>query len=499
MAMASPLSVCVCSAAPCVRRDDVAQQRRELQTFCPPLVDGRVPRRLRVCIADLLRFCSCSDYYAVSSSFQVSDRSRDLQQYAFLFASSGEKISFDLEQRLKQEHETCGSLWKLASSLVELGAPFCPLKNSEIKYRNRQSWWQHRHTGHTRRGKQRCDRSVLEAMQQQEDHHYSGMDSFIMCGKYVRYTNEQVEALEHVYHECPKPSSIRRQQLVKDCPILAHIEPKQIKVWFQNRRCREKQQQESSRLLIVNAKLAALNKLLMEENERLSKHSLQLTLENHVLRQELQQMPAASLGGIRNQLDQAALASTETSSDSVVSGGGLHPQATPQHSPQTPSPAADELVVSLTEIQLLSIAEETVTEFISKATGTAIDWIQLPGMKPGPHAIGIVAISHGCLGVAARACSLVGLEPSKVAEVLKDRPSWLPDCHRLSILSSFTTGNGGTVELIYTQMYAPTTLAPPQDFYTLRYTTILENRNMVVSDQHYSLFCCEVQSILSDR
>lgn len=55
-------------------------------------------------------------------------------------------------------------------------------------------------------------------------------------GKYVRYTNEQVEALERVYHECPKPSSIRRQQLIKDCPILANIEPKQIKVWFQNRR-----------------------------------------------------------------------------------------------------------------------------------------------------------------------------------------------------------------------------------------------------------------------
>jgi hypothetical protein len=31
--------------------------------------------------------------------------------------------------------------------------------------------------------------------------------------------------------------------------------------------------------------------------------------------------------------------------------------------------------------RLLSIAEETVTEFVAKATGTAIDWIQLPGMK----------------------------------------------------------------------------------------------------------------------
>jgi len=55
-------------------------------------------------------------------------------------------------------------------------------------------------------------------------------------GKYVRYTPEQVEALERLYHECPKPTSLRRQQLIRECPILSHIEPKQIKVWFQNRR-----------------------------------------------------------------------------------------------------------------------------------------------------------------------------------------------------------------------------------------------------------------------
>jgi len=59
-----------------------------------------------------------------------------------------------------------------------------------------------------------------------------GMDN----GKYVRYTPEQVEALERLYHECPKPSSLRRQQLIRECPILSNIEPKQIKVWFQNRR-----------------------------------------------------------------------------------------------------------------------------------------------------------------------------------------------------------------------------------------------------------------------
>jgi homeobox-leucine zipper protein len=55
-------------------------------------------------------------------------------------------------------------------------------------------------------------------------------------GKYVRYTPEQVETLERVYGECPKPTSLRRQQLIRECPILSNIEPKQIKVWFQNRR-----------------------------------------------------------------------------------------------------------------------------------------------------------------------------------------------------------------------------------------------------------------------
>jgi homeobox-leucine zipper protein len=55
-------------------------------------------------------------------------------------------------------------------------------------------------------------------------------------GKYVRYTPEQIEALERVYADCPKPTSSRRQQLLRDCPTLANIEARQIKVWFQNRR-----------------------------------------------------------------------------------------------------------------------------------------------------------------------------------------------------------------------------------------------------------------------
>ncbi|KAL3518386.1 hypothetical protein ACH5RR_020975 [Cinchona calisaya] len=280
--------------------------------------------------------------------------------------------------------------------------------------------------------------------------HSSSIDS----GKYVRYTAEQVEALERVYAECPKPSSLRRQQVIRECPILSNIEPKQLKVWFQNRRCREKQRKESSRLQTVNRKLSAMNKLLMEENDRLQKQVSQLVCENGFMRQQLQSASAAT--------------TTDASCESVVT--------TPQHSLRDANNPAG----------LLSIAEETLAEFLSKATGTAVDWVQMPGMKPGPDSVGIFAISHSCSGVAARACGLVGLEPTKIADILKDRLSWFRDCRSLEVFTMFPAGNGGTIELVYIQIYAPTTLAPARDFWTLRYTTNLENGSLVVCERSLS-------------
>ncbi|KAL5074106.1 hypothetical protein RYX36_013090 [Vicia faba] len=269
-------------------------------------------------------------------------------------------------------------------------------------------------------------------------------------GKYVRYTPEQVEALERLYHECPKPTSLRRQQLIRECPILSHIEPKQIKVWFQNRRCREKQRKEAGRLQAVNRKLTAMNKLLMEENDRLQKQVSHLVYENSIFRQHT---------------PNGAIATTDTSCESVVTSGQQHP-------PRDASPAG-----------LLSIAEETLAEFLSKATGTAVEWVQMPGMKPGPDSIGIVAISHGSPGVAARACGLVGLEPARVAEILKDRLAWYRDCRTVDVLNVMSTGSGGTVELLYMQLYAPTTLAPGRDFWLLRYTSLLEDGSLVVCER----------------
>ncbi|RYQ97998.1 hypothetical protein Ahy_B08g094072 isoform B [Arachis hypogaea] len=292
----------------------------------------------------------------------------------------------------------------------------------------------------------------------QHHHRESSIDKHLdSSGKYVRYTAEQVEALERVYIECPKPSSLRRQQLIRDCPILANIEPKQIKVWFQNRRCREKQRKEASRLQTVNRKLTAMNKLLMEENDRLQKQVSQLVCENGYMKQQLHTL-------------QPSAATTDASCDPVVSSS-----TTQQSMRDANSPAG-----------FLSIAEETLAEFLSKATGTAVDWVQMPGMKPGPDSVGIFAISQSCSGVAARACGLVSLEPTKIAEILKDRPSWFRDCRSLEVFTMFPAGNGGTIELVYTQTYAPTTLAPARDFWTIRYTTTLENGSLVVCERSLS-------------
>ncbi|WOK93856.1 homeobox-leucine zipper protein ATHB-15-like isoform X1 [Canna indica] len=107
----------------------------------------------------------------------------------------------------------------------------------------------------------------------------------------------------------------------------------------------------------------------------------------------------------------------------------------------------------------------------------------MPGMKPGPDSIGIIAISHGCTGVAARACGLVGLEPAKVAEILKDRLSWFHDCRSVDVINVLPTANNGTIELLYMQVYAPTTLAPGRDFWLLRYTSVLEDRSLVVCER----------------
>ncbi|KAH7287968.1 hypothetical protein KP509_31G005400 [Ceratopteris richardii] len=282
--------------------------------------------------------------------------------------------------------------------------------------------------------------------------------------KYARYTPEQVELLERVYNDCPKPSSSRRQQLIRDCPILANIGQKQLKVWFQNRRCREKQRKETGRLQHWNSKLNAMNQMLLEENERLQKQAAQLLVENQYLRQQLQlQHPQVDLN------QRAVLHTADTSSESVVTSG--------QHQ-HSPSHASQEWSVS----QWSALAEKILTEFLAKASGGMAGGIPLPGMKPGPDSIEAM-VRPSCGGhIAAQACSYVDLGVYKVAEIIKNRHMWSYDCKKQEIMTSFHADHGGFIELVHTQMYAPSKLVAAWDFRTLRYTCLLENGNLVVCE-----------------
>jgi hypothetical protein len=41
----------------------------------------------------------------------------------------------------------------------------------------------------------------------------------------------------------------------------------------------------------------------------------------------------------------------------------------------------------------------------------------------------------------------------QVAEILKDRLSWYRDCRSVDVFNIIPTGNGGTIELIYMQVF----------------------------------------------
>ncbi|XP_020578111.1 homeobox-leucine zipper protein HOX32-like [Phalaenopsis equestris] len=74
-------------------------------------------------------------------------------------------------------------------------------------------------------------------------------------------------------------------------------------VWFGFRLslvlvCREKQRKEASRLQTVNRKLTAMNKLLMEENDRLQKQVSHLVYENGYMRQQLHILRPISSAGL---------------------------------------------------------------------------------------------------------------------------------------------------------------------------------------------------------
>ncbi|CAA0818631.1 Homeobox-leucine zipper protein ATHB-14, partial [Striga hermonthica] len=96
-------------------------------------------------------------------------------------------------------------------------------------------------------------------------------------GKYVRYTEKQIEALDRVYAECPNPNRFQLAEIICEEPALRGLDNKQLKIWFQNRRSREKQKKESDDIMLENRRLTAANNLLRQQND-----DLQEQLPSHI-------------------------------------------------------------------------------------------------------------------------------------------------------------------------------------------------------------------------
>ncbi|KAI3947332.1 hypothetical protein MKW92_015421 [Papaver armeniacum] len=77
-------------------------------------------------------------------------------------------------------------------------------------------------------------------------------------------------------------------------------------------------------------------------------------------------------------------------------------------------------------------------------------------------------MSHNFTGVAARGC--------------KDQPSWFRDCRAVDLVNVLPPPSSICVLLLY----SPTTLAPARDFWLLRYTSVLEDGNLVVCKRSLS-------------
>ncbi|KAK4482064.1 hypothetical protein RD792_011586 [Penstemon davidsonii] len=253
--------------------------------------------------------------------------------------------------------------------------------------------------------------------------------------RYTRYTEEQIEVLEKVYAQCSNPNRFQRAQIMSEQPLLKDVDNKQLKIWFQNRRSREKQKKENSELVAENKNLDVANKLLRDENDRLQKQSM-----------------ASKLGRV--------------------------PEVNTSDAP---------VRVNADNNRLILLAEEAKNEIIAKVFGTVINWISIPNLKlPTSISVSDVSIASTCPGIAAKAISIVPFEPIKTIEILKDKQSWSRDCKKMEVFDKFPTKNGGTIELIKTQCYAPTTMACARDFFTLRYTSILEDNTFVLCEKSIS-------------
>ncbi|CAA0825311.1 Homeobox-leucine zipper protein REVOLUTA [Striga hermonthica] len=216
-------------------------------------------------------------------------------------------------------------------------------------------------------------------------------------------------------------------------------------------------EEESDELMLENRWLTTTNDLLRQENDDLQQKVNQLISENEHLRNQILDLTTHITTFDLDQLLEAYHAEMGSSSTPAENSGGV-----------------------------FSLAVEIRNEFLAKAIGTSIIWTPASGLKLDSAGVyGTVYTPSTCVGVAARARASIAVDPFQTVEMLKDRPSWSRFCRGMDVIAKHHT-NEGIIELIYTKYYAPTTMALARYFWTLRYTSILDDGSLVVCEKSIS-------------
>ncbi|MCO5561516.1 hypothetical protein L7F22_015137 [Adiantum nelumboides] len=113
----------------------------------------------------------------------------------------------------------------------------------------------------------------------------------------VRLSSQQRHELEHLYRQCPRPTSALLQRLIKDRPSLACLDIHLLSAWLRSRRFKEKRDEKLSPLYSKNAELKVEHESLLLLNNQLRSQALLLSAENQCLKEQLE---------IQSQLKRAA-------------------------------------------------------------------------------------------------------------------------------------------------------------------------------------------------
>ncbi|KAI5056555.1 hypothetical protein GOP47_0028373 [Adiantum capillus-veneris] len=104
----------------------------------------------------------------------------------------------------------------------------------------------------------------------------------------LQLSSQQRQELEHLYRQCPRPTSALLQHLIKDRPALTNLDIHLLRAWFQSRRFKEKRDEKLSPLISKNAELKAEHESLLLLNNQLRSQALLLNFENQRLKEQLE-------------------------------------------------------------------------------------------------------------------------------------------------------------------------------------------------------------------